>query len=170
MRKPACCRCHPTRTAAAIRVQVDGDDLFRRGKDRSGCSRETAAATNTDRRVSLRSRPIMAKGALLPRCADHVGWALRAPNKADLTVLEFNSFGAHIGSGYGGADMPLTGPIPEGRTFFCPHCGALYSVTYSRLSKSDSNIAKCVVCLQIMTSWDSTKIPIYKLVQRPEDA
>ncbi len=66
--------------------------------------------------------------------------------------------------------MPLTGPIPEGRTFFCPHCGALYSVTYSRLSKSDSNIAKCVVCLQIMTSWDSTKIPIYKLVQRPEDA
>src|SRR6266852_5150365 len=37
--------------------------------------------------------------------------------------------------------MPLTGPIPEGRTFFCPHCGALYSVTYSRLSKSDSNIA-----------------------------
>jgi len=42
--------------------------------------------------------------------------------------------------------MPLTGPIPEGRTFFCPHCGALYSVTYSRLSKSDSAIAKCVVC------------------------
>jgi hypothetical protein len=41
-------------------------------------------------------------------------------------------------------------------------------VTYSRLSKSDSNIAKCVVCLQIMTSWDSTKIPIYKLVQRPD--
>jgi hypothetical protein len=38
------------------------------------------------------------------------------------------------------ADMPLTGPIPEGGTFFCPHCGALYSVTYSRLSKSDSNI------------------------------
>jgi hypothetical protein len=91
-------------------------------------------------------------------------------NKADLTVLEFISFGAHIGSGYGGADMPLTGPIPEGRTFFCPHCGALYSVTYSRLSKSDSNIAKCVVCLQIMTRWDSTKVPIYKLVQRPEDA
>jgi hypothetical protein len=26
-----------------------------------------------------------------------------------------------------------------------------------------------VVCLQIMTSWDSTKVPIYKLVQRPED-
>jgi transcription elongation factor Elf1 len=65
--------------------------------------------------------------------------------------------------------MPLIGPIPEGGHFFCPQCGALYSVTYSRLAKSDRDIAKCVVCLQIMTSWDSTKIPIYKLVQRPEE-
>ena len=86
-----------------------------------------------------------------------------------LTTLEFISFGAHIGSVYGGADMPLIGPIPEGGTFFCPHCGALYSVTYSRLSESDSNIAKCVVCLQIMDKWDSTKVPIYKLIHRPED-
>src|SRR5258708_7723755 len=34
--------------------------------------------------------------------------------------------------------MPLTGPIPEGRTFFCPHCGALYSVTDTRRPKSDT--------------------------------
>jgi hypothetical protein len=33
--------------------------------------------------------------------------------------------------------MPLTGAIPEGRSFFCPHCGALYSVTYSRLPDSN---------------------------------
>jgi len=92
-------------------------------------------------------------------------------NKAGrLTALEFISFGAHIDSVYGAADMPLIGPIPEGGTFFCPHCGALYSVTHSRLSKSDSNIAKCVVCLQIMDSWGSTKVPIYKLIHRPEDA
>jgi hypothetical protein len=91
-------------------------------------------------------------------------------NKAELTALEFISFGAHIGSEYGGANMPLTGPIPEGRTFFCPYCGALYSVTHSRRSKSDSNIATCVVCLQIMDKWDSTNVPIYKLIQRPEDA
>jgi len=32
--------------------------------------------------------------------------------------------------------MPLTGPIPEGQSFFCPRCGALYSVTYSRRWKS----------------------------------
>jgi predicted Zn finger-like uncharacterized protein len=79
-------------------------------------------------------------------------------------------WGAYIGSEYGGANMPLMGPIPEGRTFFCPHCGALYSVTHSRLSKSDSNVAKCVVCLQIMDKWGSINIPIYKLMQRPEDA
>jgi hypothetical protein len=90
--------------------------------------------------------------------------------KADLTALEFISFGAHISSGYGGPNMPLTGPIPEGGTFFCPHCGALYSVTHSRFSKSDSDIAKCVVCLQILDKRDSTKVPIYKLIQRPEDA
>jgi predicted Zn finger-like uncharacterized protein len=66
--------------------------------------------------------------------------------------------------------MPLTGPVPEGKTFFCPHCGALYSVTHSRLPKSESNVAKCVVCLQIMDRRDSTKAPVYKLVQRPEDA
>jgi transcription elongation factor Elf1 len=66
--------------------------------------------------------------------------------------------------------MPLSGPIPEGGTFFCPHCGALYSVTPSRPSKSDSNIVKCVVCLQIMDMRQSTGVPIYKLIHRPEDA
>jgi transcription elongation factor Elf1 len=73
--------------------------------------------------------------------------------------------------------MPLHGPIPEGRAFFCPHCGALYSVTHSRRSKSDSNVATCVVCQLIMDKWDSTmdkwdstKVPIYKLIHRPEDA
>ena len=44
--------------------------------------------------------------------------------------------------------MPLTGPVPKGGTFFCPHCGAMYSVTHSRLPKRDSNIAK---------SWSASK-------------
>jgi predicted RNA-binding Zn-ribbon protein involved in translation (DUF1610 family) len=67
-------------------------------------------------------------------------------------------------------NMPLAGPIPEGRSFLCPHCGALYAVTHSRLSKSDSNIAKCVVCGKIMDQWESTDVRIFKLVHRPEDA
>ena len=66
--------------------------------------------------------------------------------------------------------MPLTGPPPEGRTFFCPHCGALYSVTHLRRSKSESNIAKCVVCLQIMDNGDLPGVLVYKLIQRPDDA
>jgi hypothetical protein len=43
-------------------------------------------------------------------------------------------------------------------------------VTHSRLFKSDSNVEKCVVCIQIMDKWDSTDVPIFKLIQRPEDA
>jgi len=68
--------------------------------------------------------------------------------------------------------MPLTGPIPEGHSFFCPSCGALYAVTYSRPSSgSDSNsAAKCVVCGQVMAEWNSTNVPTFKLVHRPEDA
>jgi transcription elongation factor Elf1 len=64
--------------------------------------------------------------------------------------------------------MPLTGSVPEGKSFFCPNCGALYAVTHSERSKSESNTAKCVVCLQIMDNWDSTNVPTYRLIQRPE--
>ena len=78
-------------------------------------------------------------------------------------------FKEHDSREFGGVPMPLTGAIPEGRSFFCPHCGALYAVTYSRLSSSDSNIARRVVCGQIMDKWDSTKVPIFKLIHRPED-
>jgi hypothetical protein len=65
--------------------------------------------------------------------------------------------------------MPLTGPPPAGRTYFCAHCGALYSVTHSRLSKNEGDIAKCVVCLHIMDNGDSPKVSVYKLIQRPDD-
>jgi transcription elongation factor Elf1 len=67
--------------------------------------------------------------------------------------------------------MPLTGPIPEGHSFFCPSCGALYAVTYSRpLSGDSNNTATCVVCERIMATSSSTDVPTFKLVHRPEDA
>jgi len=66
--------------------------------------------------------------------------------------------------------MPHIGPIPEGRSFFCPHCGALYAVTYSHQATSDGGTAKCVVCGKIMSKWDSADVPTFKLVHRPEDA
>ena len=37
---------HPTRTAAAIRVQMDGDDVFFRGKDRSGLQQRDSSREN----------------------------------------------------------------------------------------------------------------------------
>src|SRR5262245_4854355 len=84
--------------------------------------------------------------------------------------LEFIALRAHNGSMCGVADMPLTGPIPEGRPFFCPHCGALYSVTDSPRPKGDNTTAKCVVCTQTMVEWASTESRVYNLIHRPEDA
>ena len=65
--------------------------------------------------------------------------------------------------------MPLTGPVPEGRSFFCPQCGALYAVTRLRSARRESS-ARCVVCQRIMDESDSATVSDYKLVQRPEDA
>jgi transcription elongation factor Elf1 len=42
--------------------------------------------------------------------------------------------------------MPHVGPVLKGRTFFCPHCGALYSATPSLVPRSQPETAKCVVC------------------------
>jgi hypothetical protein len=41
--------------------------------------------------------------------------------------------------------MPLAGPISEGEKFFCPKCGALYSVTRTQAAKkrSISQSASC---------------------------
>ena len=64
--------------------------------------------------------------------------------------------------------MPHVGPVLEGSTFFCPHCGALYSATPSLVPKSEGDTAKCVVCLRPMEKPDT--IPSFKLLQRPEDA
>ena len=66
--------------------------------------------------------------------------------------------------------MPLTGPVSQGTKFFCPTCGALYSVTYKQASQKETNIAKCVVCLKVMNETNSTSVPVYTLIQRPEDA
>jgi hypothetical protein len=59
--------------------------------------------------------------------------------------------------------MPLTGEITPGSSFFCPHCGALYAVTFSQRRETDSGTGT-------MTDWKSTSVPAYKLVHRPEDA
>jgi transcription elongation factor Elf1 len=67
--------------------------------------------------------------------------------------------------------MPHIGPVLEGRTFFCPHCGALYSATPSLVPKSEPDPAKCVVCHKVMdTSKTNKVVSSFKLIHRPEDA
>jgi transcription elongation factor Elf1 len=66
--------------------------------------------------------------------------------------------------------MPHVGPVVEGHTFFCPHCGALYSATPSLVPKSEPEAAKCVVCDKVMDTSNTTKVRRFKLIHRPEDA
>ena len=64
--------------------------------------------------------------------------------------------------------MPLTGAVTPGEAFYCPHCGALYAVTYS--PRRDSNVVKCVVCGNSIDEPKSNTTRVYKLIHRPEDA
>jgi predicted Zn finger-like uncharacterized protein len=56
----------------------------------------------------------------------------------------------------------------EDADFFCPHCGALYAVSYTKLPMADSGSDYCESCKRRMIQWNSTLRPRYKLVQRPE--
>jgi len=66
--------------------------------------------------------------------------------------------------------MPHVGPVLEGRTFFCPHCGALYSATPSLGPNSEGGAATCVVCHKVMEKSKTTTVESLKLIHRPEDA
>jgi hypothetical protein len=66
--------------------------------------------------------------------------------------------------------MPHVGPVLEGRTFFCPHCGAFYSATPPLVPKIQGDPARCVVCLKIMDNLDTATVGSFKLIHRPEDA
>jgi len=50
----------------------------------------------------------------------------------------------------------------------CPHCGARYIVSYTKLPIADSGSAYCEHCRRRMIQWNSAMKPFYKLVQRPD--
>lgn len=51
----------------------------------------------------------------------------------------------------------------------CPHCGALYEVTYTKFPSRDKDSADCFVCGKEMTTWNSSRCPNFSLVRRPEE-
>src|SRR6516162_2291076 len=114
-------------------------------------------------RCSETDRGIAHHLAMLPRSRTHMPWQNRI--KSDYSVIALSGcaipwHGTHEAARVLPAARPA-GKVhrrrSDGGTFFCPHCGALYSVTCPRLSKIGSNVAKCVVCLQTMDEWDSQK-------------
>jgi hypothetical protein len=66
--------------------------------------------------------------------------------------------------------MPHVGPVLEGRTFFCPHCGALYSAAPSLVPNREGDAVTCLVCHKVMDTSKTTKGGSFKLIHRPEDA
>ena len=54
-----------------------------------------------------------------------------------------------------------------GREHECPHCGALYEVTYTKFTWRDKDSANCTVCGKEMASWNQSKSPSFDLVRRP---
>jgi transcription elongation factor Elf1 len=53
-------------------------------------------------------------------------------------------------------------------TFKCPHCGALYEITYEKTASHDKDAADCRVCGKQMGSPNGSSIPHYELVRMPD--
>ena len=53
-------------------------------------------------------------------------------------------------------------------TFKCPHCGALYEVTYEKTASQDKHAADCQVCGRQMSSTHGSSIPRYELIKMPD--
>ncbi len=53
-------------------------------------------------------------------------------------------------------------------TFKCPHCGALYEITYEKTVSYDKHAADCQVCGKQMNSTNGLSIPRYELVKMPD--
>ena len=63
--------------------------------------------------------------------------------------------------------MALTWRIVDAGEFTCS-CGAVYRKAIQRLPTRDSDSATCSVCGSEMDRWNSTRVPDYELVRRPE--
>jgi hypothetical protein len=61
-----------------------------------------------------------------------------------------------------------TAAIPRMTTIIKCKCGAEYSRTDTKFLITHKGDAACEVCGAIVESWDSTHVPSFKLIKRPD--
>jgi transcription elongation factor Elf1 len=53
--------------------------------------------------------------------------------------------------------------------FECPHCRALYVANFTHVPQKHEGTASCDVCGRVMSHWNATTVPSYRLIKRPEE-
>lgn len=48
-------------------------------------------------------------------------------------------------------------------------CGALYEVTHEKVIFRDKDSCSCHVCGKTLAEWNGSRIPVFKLIKRPDD-
>lgn len=62
-------------------------------------------------------------------------------------------------------DGSSTRPVED---FRCPHCGAMYKVTFQEAALPNHGQALCEACKNVMAEWTDIQVPAYRLSQTPE--
>ena len=52
--------------------------------------------------------------------------------------------------------------------FKCPHCGAEYELIMTHITFRQRSYANCQVCWKAMYSWDSSRVPRFKLLEKTD--
>jgi hypothetical protein len=52
--------------------------------------------------------------------------------------------------------------------FRCPHCRAEYEMLKASISFRQRSYANCQICFKTMYSWNSSRVPRFTLLKRPE--
>jgi len=64
--------------------------------------------------------------------------------------------------------MVQTWGVGDASETTCKACGAVYERKIQRFPLRDKDTAECGVCGEEMESWNSTSVPIYRLIKRPD--
>ena len=84
-----------------------------------------------------------------------------------LTMLSRSPRSARHSAGFIESCVPLARWYKFGKAttgiFTCPHCGAVYEVTYTRMEARDDDRAICDKCHKVMKEWNDTFSRSFKL-------